>query len=437
MTDSIPTEEFKNDNITVELERKPGCEVTCNVIVHAPAAKVAYQSALKKVSKEVSLPGFRKGKAPVKLIVDQFGTHVEREWRDTVLQTSFKEVIKLTNTYPVNERSVKTTKMESCDQENGAVILFVYESEPNIPEIKAEDLTVDAVDKKEVQDADVDKAVDEMALHYSDWEKVEDKDVEEGDFVDLTIDNLNMNPPASICKDRRFEINKGKIGGWLMNLTIGMKPGETKEGKSEVDAEATEEVKQKFQETLCSVTVNAIQKAIKPEIDDELAKKAGLSSLDEMKKQIRAQLEKEAVASERAQLKAKLQDSILEKYTFDLPKSLVEEERQLRIKERIRNLMSEGLSEDDIKNREQEIEGEVAQEVINALKIFFLTRKYSEQEKIQVTNEETATAIMEQMYRFPTGGDKPEIPPEVYAQVFSNLLIDKVKNHLLDKIQSK
>ncbi len=227
------------------------------------------------------------------------------------------------------------------------------------------------------------------------------------------------------------------MGPWLLELVVGMKVGETKEGNSAVDPKASEEIKEKFIPTLCSITVNAIQKPIKPELDDAFAKKAGLNSLEEMKKQIRLQLENEATAKQQAKLKSKLQDALLEQYVFDLPKTVVEEERQLRIKEKIRALLNSGHSEEDIKTKEKDIESEVATEVLNALKIFFLTRKYSEQEKIKVSNEETATAIMEQMYRFPVQGKKPEIPPEVYAQVFSNLLIDKVKTHLLDQIQAK
>ncbi len=440
MTSTDAQNHFKNENLSVEVEFQPGCQIVGHVSVEPAPVGAAYQSALKKVSKQVSLPGFRKGKAPTQLIESQFAKYVEQEWHDEVMRTSFAEMLKLVGRQPLNERAIHRPKVESCCRKEGAKIVFTYEAEPEVPEIKEDGLEIASVEKKPVEDDAVEKATRELRLHHATWEKVEEeRAVEEGDFIDVDIENIGVDPAQSICKDRRFEVVEGKIGAWLKELVIGMKVGESREGESTVDPKAPEEVKAKFEPTKCKVTLNAIQKPTLPELDEEFAKKMGLKKAEELVEKVREQLEKDEEARVQNERKELLQDKLLEAYPFEVPVSLKESERSLRIKERIRELVSQGLSEEAIKGKEKEIEEEVAQEVDAALRIFFLLRKHAEKEGIRVTNEETANALMREMYRFPISEKtkKPEVPPEVYAQVFSNLLIDKVKKHLLDKVSSQ
>jgi trigger factor len=83
--------QFQNENMTVDLKRDPGCLIRLDISLSPLATQAAYQKALKTVNKEVSIPGFRKGKAPQTLILKNYSQHVDREWRELLLNTAFGE----------------------------------------------------------------------------------------------------------------------------------------------------------------------------------------------------------------------------------------------------------------------------------------------------------------------------------------------------------
>lgn len=70
---------FQNENISMTLTREPFCRVHLDVIVTPKAVKASHHQAMRNINKEVSVPGFRKGKAPESMVLKNFGSHVEKE----------------------------------------------------------------------------------------------------------------------------------------------------------------------------------------------------------------------------------------------------------------------------------------------------------------------------------------------------------------------
>ena len=123
-------EEFKNDNVDVSVARLPGCLVKFEITVHPKATEAAYKQATKAVKKEVSIPGFRKGKASDALVQQHYAPHVDREFRDVVVQTAYHEAVTLSKTYPINEKSIKQPQLKSCSKEDGARVVIEMETLP-------------------------------------------------------------------------------------------------------------------------------------------------------------------------------------------------------------------------------------------------------------------------------------------------------------------
>ena len=99
---------------------------------------------------------------------------------------------------------------------------------------------------------------------------VTDRPVQEGDFVQIDIDDIGRITPRNICTRHSFSIRKGKMGEWMRKLIIGMTPGQTAEAMSEKD-EQEEDCKacehwhtrppsrRKFIPTLCRITLHTIK----------------------------------------------------------------------------------------------------------------------------------------------------------------------------------
>ena len=117
-------QEFRTDTIRVTVSKKPGCHAHVTAIVEPTAVKASYEKALKNVSREVSIPGFRKGKVPRDILIKNYASYIDREFKDICLQTAFEEVINLTKLRPLSKHSIKRTHLKKCSVEEGAEAIF-------------------------------------------------------------------------------------------------------------------------------------------------------------------------------------------------------------------------------------------------------------------------------------------------------------------------
>ena len=132
--------EFKNDNIVLKVEEHSGCQVAFSISVSPPATDAAYKKAVKTISKEVSLPGFRKGRAPAAMVVKHYEKYVHDEWQELVVKTALQESTDLSKIYPI--RRVENPKVDSCTREEGAQVSFEFERYPHVPSIDLNGVTL-------------------------------------------------------------------------------------------------------------------------------------------------------------------------------------------------------------------------------------------------------------------------------------------------------
>lgn len=431
---------FENDSYAVDAQEEAGCRSILRVIVKPQAAQKAYRQAVKIVNKQISIPGFRKGRAPDATVIARYGSYVEQEWKEVLIKEAYRAAVELADVYPMNKESIERPKIESCSQEEGATIRFAFERYPLVPEIVFSDLALPKIEKTPISEEKVLEIADEIRRSYADWEDVEGRAVIEGDFVDVTIDAIETDPPKPIVKDRRLEVTDKRMSPWLRKLVTGLHPNQTAEGMSEVDEQAEEHIKKKFKPTQLRVTLHAIKKILLPELNDELAKKVGAESKENLFERIRHNLEQEAEEEQKQKQIEALEEALLEQYHFDLPASIVERERRERIKGRIEALKDEGLTEEEIKDREKEIEEEVANDVDKRIRLYFLNKKIAQQGNISLTNQELNDEVVRQIQMNPQyyGKDMDsEGSREFVSRLASSLLQRKTKDYALSQVLAK
>ena len=181
---------FENENIQVSLKKEPGCKISLDVFVTPESTKATYKKAVDAIRKEVSVPGFRKGKAPDSMILQNYQKHVEKEWKDLLLNNSLDEAIRLIKIFPFNNRSVKAASIKSSSQQDGSKLYFEYEASPEIPDVAPETLSIATVPLNSITDKDVENAVEELSLKSAEWSDVTDRPAQEGDFVLIDIDDI-------------------------------------------------------------------------------------------------------------------------------------------------------------------------------------------------------------------------------------------------------
>lgn len=430
---------FENEEYKAEATHEQGCQLSVKVFVKPKTAQKAYQKAVKQVNKQISIPGFRKGRAPDRTVIGRYSSYVEQEWKDFLVNDACQAALDLTKVYPMNKESLQKPKIDSCSQEEGAVIQVRYEHYPVVPTIEFSDLKLPQIETELVTEEKINEVIEEVRRAHADWEDITGRPVQEGDFVDVSIDSIEKEVPQPIVEDRRFEVSNKRIAPWLKKLLVGLKCDESIEGVSEVDPEAEERTKSKFRPTKVRVTLHAIKKIIPPEINDEFAQKVRATSLEDLKAKIRRNLEQEAEGERLNRRFVELENALLKNYSFDLPSSVVAFEKKARVSRHLEALKEENLSEDEIKAQEKGAEEQINAEVDNALRLHFLNKQIVQQGKLTLSRSELDDEINRYVNQNPHlyGRENDEsVMRDLVSRMATSLLQRKAKAYALEQIDA-
>ena len=428
--ESNQIKEFSNENIRLRVESKPHCLVHLEISVTAQAVKAAYEKALKQVKKEVSLPGFRKGKAPEDIIMRNFGKTIEREWKDLVLQTAFRESIALCGIYPFTKNSVRRTDLKKCSKDDGAEIVIEYECEPQVPKIDINSLSLQPKAPKKIIDKTVELEIKKLQVMHATWEEITDRPVAIGDFVELDIDVIEL-PAHNICIDQLFSVEKEELPDWIYDLIVGMSLNESKEGTAipEVDIQNEFELSDEkgVAPKKCRITLKSIKKGILPPLDDEFAKKVGQESIAKLKEFIVERLTTREEKNSKEVARNNLCYELLKNYPIDLPRSLIEAETKGRIAcvKQAKDMKKGSLPIDS--QQEKQLKHDIEIMVERFFICMYLLRQFASQANIAISQEEMMEEIHQQTMI---------LPPEERL-IYPGLETDDIRNRLFMKIMMR
>ncbi len=422
-----------NDHLNVAITKKPRCQIKFDIKVAPEAVAASYQKAIKNVSKEVSVPGFRKGRAPESFIKEKYQSVIEKEFIDLVLQTGFNEAVQLSHIHPLRDGHMKRPVVHECSLEKGAHFTIEFESRPTLPSIKLEDLQLKKMDSSPVSDQDRENALHNLRLQFATYEPVQDRSVQEDDFIDVSVTILEE-PPREVVQNQRTQVNATGLPSWLRQKVIGLQAGQSAEGMTEQDPNLSEK-DPSFQSVPFRVTVHAIWEGKLPEVDEDLAKRVGLQSVDELHKKISERLEQEVQEDAfKLQIQA-LENLLVEKYPIDLPQSYIDANKQARLEDYLNQLKTQ--KKDYTKEDYQHIEKMMEQSTIYHLQLFFLLRKIAADHHITINNEDVSQELTRQVALMSSGrssidfsGDREKLQEQL-----NNLALDrKIKQFLIDQV---
>jgi trigger factor len=422
-----------NEQLSISVTRQPHCRVKFDIQVKPEAVQAAYVKAIKNVNKEVNIPGFRKGKAPEKLIEEKFAEDIRKEWVHLVLNTAFQEAIQLTQIYPMREGETKRPIVRECSKENGASLTLEFETRPQIPSIQFEDLKVKKIDPSPITQEMRDQALQQVIRQFINYKPVEDRGIQENDFIDIDIDALEE-PLRRVVENRRVQVNAKEIPNWMKEQIIGLKAGQSIE--SQVENKKENEEDPNFTSDIpLKITVNAIWEGEFPTVDDELAKKVGLQSLEELHKKIEDRLENEVQENAYQQQIHELEHTLLEQYPVDIPESILKQEEEARFVDYMNQLQTEEEQQYYRKHQSQ-IKERVSKTSEHGLQLFFLLRKVASDHGIELNEEDIKEELNRQIALIPLGKsvlnvlDKNE---NLRERLHAIALDRKIKEFLLDK----
>ena len=158
---AIESKSLQNEKVRFTIHNKPLCVVEFDMEALESLDDNCTKKAIRAIAKEVSLPGFRKGKAPDELIVKNFPKELDQEWRQEIANESFQECRKLAK-IPVIHRDAKITYNLKSHSHSGALLTLSFETEPKVPHVDPKQMHLKSVKRPDVNDDKVDETIRQM-----------------------------------------------------------------------------------------------------------------------------------------------------------------------------------------------------------------------------------------------------------------------------------
>lgn len=337
-------EEQKHMSTTVE--KIASNKVKMSFDIDSAKFDEAMGKAYLKVRAQVTIPGFRKGKAPRKMIENMYGEGV---FYDEAFELIFDEVYGPA----VDEHKVEVVDRPEIEiQEIGAGKNLKFTCEVFVkPDVTLGEYKGVAVKKENtlVTDADVDAKLEEERSKQATEVQVEDRAVAEGDTVNLdyagSVDGVAFE--GGTAQDQTLKIGSHTFIPGFEEQMVGMNIGEEK------DLQVTFPEQYHAQElagkaAVFHVKVNAITETQLPALDDEFAKDISeFDTLDEYKADIRAKLEAQAAERDQNNFTNAVIEKVLENATVEIPNAMVERQIDSMMRDFEYRLMGNGLKLDD------------------------------------------------------------------------------------------
>ena len=307
-----------------------------------PADEIERQvdERLKKLAKNVRMPGFRPGKVPLKLIAQTYGPQVRSEVLSDAVQKSFTNAVK--------EANLKVAGYPKIEKKDPASSALEFNATFEIyPEVKVGDLAGEKVERPtlEVDDAAVDNTVEILRKQRTKFAPVE-RAAREGDrvTVDFTgaIDGQAF--PGGEAKDFVFTLGEGRMLPQFDAAARGMSPGENKSFELDFPADYHgKEVAGK--KASFAMTLKKIDEPRLPELDAEFAKSLGVADGDtaKMRTEVRANVEREVKKRIEARVKEQALQALLAATPLEVPKSLIGMEAAAMAERAVADLKARGV----------------------------------------------------------------------------------------------
>ena len=391
----------------------------------------------KEASKTVKVDGFRKGKVPVAVVKKMYGEKLaqdaESEAIGEVLQEAYKEA-----NIAVEDVIGNPTFEKFEDKGDTKEIELIISLRPKIELGDYKDIAPEFT-KPEASEEDINEELEAVAQRFTKAKSIEDdRALENGDIALFDFKGILDGEAFEGGSAENYELKIGSkqfIPGFEEQM-VGMKKGEEKTIKVTFPEDYQAE-NLKGKEVDFELKLHDIKADVKPEIDDELAKKALAkedATLDELKEQSKKIAEDSKTRKlYEDELKPKILENLIEKFQFDLPKNILEQEIDNQVNQKAQTLSKEEIEE--IKNSSEkldELRESVREDAQNSVKATFIVDALAKAENIEVSDSEISQVLY---YEALMSGQDPQQVMEYYQ---ANNLIPVVKMGMIeDKLFTK
>ncbi|MFY9744579.1 MAG: trigger factor [Candidatus Sulfotelmatobacter sp.] len=361
------------------------------ISVEIPAAEVAREteSQIQRYQKSARLPGFRAGHVPASIIRQRFGEGIKSDVAEALIPKYFRKEAEKQGLIPVSQPRVTDLHIH-----DGEPLRFKASFEV-LPEIQVEGYKELRSEKPEitVADEEVEQALNSVREQHATYTTVEGRALAEGDFAQAAMDGRPKDGDSDAkpvhMDDVLIEIGgKNTVPEFTKNLT-GVSAGDERTFDVVYPEDAPDK-RLAGKTFVYTVKVNGIKQKALPELNDDFAKELGeFTDLDQVRKQIRENMQAEKRHTAEREAKDKLVDELVKRHNFEVPEALVDRQIDLRLERGLRALAAQGMKMEDMKKMDlPRLRAGQRDQAVQDVKSSLLLERIADLEKIEVSDDE-------------------------------------------------
>lgn len=353
-----------------EILERSGYLVKVRVEVPKEKVEERYQALLRDVAKRVRIPGFRPGKAPLKVVEARIGREeLLSDLKERLVEETYPLAVQELGLLPVAARVVE----EELSEGEGFRYVAEVENYPEVqlPDWRSFDLQVA---QEEVTEEMVDKALEELRHRYAELVPV-DREAQEKDHVFVRTE-----------EGAEFPIDLSKALPHVREALLGKRAGEVV--MVPVLNEKGEKVREVRTEILEVKTLEL------PELDEEFAKTLEAESLEELREKVRESLKRQAEARYQEARERAFLEKLAEGLEAEIPPSMLEAEERHLLEHLAEDLARQGIPLEaylkalEEKGEFEKFREELRQEALKRVKRSLAKERLAEELKPEVSEEE-------------------------------------------------
>lgn len=417
--------------MNIVVEKQPKCVAILRAEIPAETVKVQRDAILSRYASKARLPGFRPGKAPKAVVAKKYDSEVREELTNELFSAACRKGMEQENLkvidfgIPENLRITDT----GCTFETKLTLAPEFQ----LPEYKGVAITVPTQPDVE---AELEKALLELRQRQSDYNDVDGRTAQAGDFLVCDYSSTLDGKPTSEAVGKDVGYLTGREGFWIKIDDASFLPGFAAQVTGISVGESREfplTLPEDFpvadlsgKELQFKVEAKEIKEATMPELDDELAAKVlPGQSLEQLKDLIRENIRNEQDRRGSDLKVNRIVEALLNATSFEVPEELVRQETQTQADSMVDRGIEQGLSNEEIAAHQEEIFARASARAESNLKSNFILQEIARAENLAVTDNELLGHLSQ------VAASRKEAPKKFIKQLAKEGRIESIRRSML------
>ena len=422
--------------MSVTVEKLENNMAKLKITVPAEQLEKAIEKAYQKNKNKIQIPGFRKGKAPRKMIEQMYGKGVFYEdAANELIEEEYPKAVE-----ECGEDVVSSPKIDVEELEAGKDFVFTAEValKPPVKLGKYKGIEVEKMDL-DVTDDEVDAEIDKQRNMNARSIDVTDRAVKDGDTVSLDFEGFVDGVAFDGGKGTDYPLTIGSgafIPGFEEQL-VGFEIGQ----KGEVNVKFPEDYQAENlagKDATFKCKVNSIRAKELPELNDEFASDAGFDTVAEYKEDVKKKLEEKKAADEKAKREDAVVRAVIEDSEMELPEAMIETQQRQMVNEFAQRLQMQGMNMDQYLqytgSSVDQMLAQVKPQAIERIKSRLVLEAVAAAENIEISDKDLEEELesMAHQYKMDVEKLKEMMSDAEKKQIKSDLAVQKAADFLVE-----